>query len=75
MNNLFTFIAKMTQLVAVGVVTFSFPAVMVSIIALDLSLYRICVTSPAYVGFLGIISFVTIGYYTEWASDRSNKKS
>jgi hypothetical protein len=75
MNNLFTFIAKMTQLVAVGVVTFSFPAVMVSIIALDLSLYKACVTSPAYVAFFGIISFVTIGYYTEWASDRSNKKS
>jgi hypothetical protein len=64
----------MTQLVAVGVITFSAPAVMVSIIALDLSLYKTCVTSHTYVAFFGIISFVTIGYYTEWANRRSHNK-
>jgi hypothetical protein len=57
------------------VITFSLPAVMVSIIALDLSLYKACVTAPAYAAVFGIISFVTIGYYTEWVSRRSNKKS
>jgi hypothetical protein len=56
--------------IVVSSLVYILPAIAVSIIAWDKSIYHSCVTHPAYACLFGIMSLVAVGVYIGDKADR-----
>lgn len=70
MKTTFKFITNAAQAALVFLVIFIMPAVMITIIWLDLSIYKACVTNPSYCAVMFVFAGIVTHVYSEVRAER-----
>jgi hypothetical protein len=72
MKTLMNFLGKVAQLVIVFMLVFAAPAIMISVLWLDMSIYMECMHSPNYCAVMFIMACIGVAGYVSWIAEKKH---